>query len=511
MSVRVMFLYRSAVWRLFSWLFLVAGIGACGERECEIVLLHTNDSHGSILAVDSCGGMAERAAFVRSVKEKNSRVLLVDAGDINTGQAISNMFDARPDIEAYNVMEYDAVTFGNHEFDKPLEVLLRQMQWANFPFISSNVYWQEKPLGKTYDIKEIDGVRVGIFGLTTKETREVSIYAGQLEFKEEIETARQMVQTLKVQKADLIIGLVHLGFTQSHPGFVTSDVLASQVEGIDILVDGHSHSYITKPKRVGHTWIVTANQSGRYVGMGKMKIHGGRLTDFEWRPVPIKGYCPDSVLTHKLNHYLIVADKDLKTVVGKAGQDFGLFQNGENTGRYGEAALGNLVADALKWKAGELNLQSDFALTNSGGIRQNLAAGEITKENVLAVLPFDNVLEVVDMTGKDLRRLFGFLAAVPLGNGAFAQISREVRVVYDCKAREVKELTIGGQPVVDTLVYRMATCDYIAAGKDGYDVALSDCLRRENTSLLLSDIVIGYIRMKGTVIPYTDGRITLLK
>ena len=154
MSVRVMFLYRSAVWRLFSWLFLVAGIGACGERECEIVLLHTNDSHGSILAVDSCGGMAERAAFVRSVKEKNSRVLLVDAGDINTGQAISNMFDARPDIEAYNVMEYDAVTFGNHELDKPLEVLLRQMQWANFPFISSNVYWQEKPLGKTYDIKE---------------------------------------------------------------------------------------------------------------------------------------------------------------------------------------------------------------------------------------------------------------------------------------------------------------------------------------------------------------------
>ena len=108
------------------------------NREYQIILLNTNDSHGSILPVDSVGGMAERATFIRMVREKNPYVLLVDAGDINTGQAISNRADAKPDILAYNYMGYDAVTVGNHEFDKPLNVLLKQMQWAEFPFVTSN-------------------------------------------------------------------------------------------------------------------------------------------------------------------------------------------------------------------------------------------------------------------------------------------------------------------------------------------------------------------------------------
>ena len=127
------------------------------NREYQIILLNTNDSHGSILPVDSVGGMAERATFIRMVREKNPYVLLVDAGDINTGQAISNRADAKPDILAYNYMGYDAVTVGNHEFDKPLNVLLKQMQWAEFPFVTSNIQRNGTPLGVEYLIKEIGG------------------------------------------------------------------------------------------------------------------------------------------------------------------------------------------------------------------------------------------------------------------------------------------------------------------------------------------------------------------
>ena len=251
------------------------------NREYQIILLNTNDSHGSILPVDSVGGMAERATFIRMVREKNPYVLLVDAGDINTGQAISNRADAKPDILAYNYMGYDAVTVGNHEFDKPLNVLLKQMQWAEFPFVTSNIQRNGTPLGVEYLIKEIGGVKIGIFGLTTKNTENVSIHAGEVTFENEVMAARKVVKLLKKQQVNLIIGLVHLGFTESAPGFITSYRLAQEVDGIDILVDGHSHSFIERPEHIHKTTIVTANQSGRYVGEGIIRMKKYLLFDLD--------------------------------------------------------------------------------------------------------------------------------------------------------------------------------------------------------------------------------------
>lgn len=504
-------LRQSRLW-LMTVVLAVSLCGACrGGQEREFVLLHTNDSHGSILPVDSLGGMAERATFFRLAREENPDVLLVDAGDINTGQAVSNMFDARPDIEAYNYMGYDAVTAGNHEFDKPVAILLQQMQWADFPFITSNIEYEGKCLGEEYLIKEVNGIKVGLFGLTTKNTANVSVNAGSVHFKDETETARKMVGLLRGQKVDVVIGLVHLGFNESTSGFTTSVKLANAVEGIDILVDGHSHSYIERPERVNNTWIVTANQSGRYVGEGKLKVKDGHLIDFVWKPVLIKGFQSDTVLARCLHPYIEAARKDLETVIGEAEASFDLFENGENIARYRETALGDLVADALKWKADALKLRADFGLTNSGGIREALPAGKISKGEVLAILPFANELEVVALKGKEVRRLFDFLAAVTPGNGAFAQVSKEVQVEFDRDSKTVKMLSIGGQPVDEERLYYMATCDYVAAGKDGYDAGLANVDHREKTSLLLSDVLMEYIRMNKKITPRVDGRIRIVR
>lgn len=475
------------------------------NREWQIVLLNTNDSHGSILPVDSVGGMAERATFIRMVREKYPHVLLVDAGDINTGQAISNMADAKPDILAYNYMGYDAVTVGNHEFDKPLDILLQQMQWAEFPFVTSNIRREKTALGMEYLIREIGGVKIGIFGLTTKSTENISIHAGEVTFENEVAAARRIVRVLKKQQVDLVIGLVHLGFIGSASDFITSHRLAQEVDGIDILVDGHSHSFIGQPEYIRNTAIVTANQNGRYVGKGIIKVRKGHLAEFTWKPVLIKGFQPDSVLSLRLQPYAEAAKKDLQTVVGEATGEFPLFKEEENLARYGEIALGNLVADALKWKAEKLKLKVDFALTNSGGIREGLPAGEITKGDILSALPFNNVLEVIALSGREVRRLFDYIASVPLGNGAFAQVSGEVRVVYD--SGRVKALTIAGRPIEDKRTYYMATCDYIAAGKDGYGSVLENMTNRVNTSRSLSDVLIEYIQTKGRITPRVDGRI----
>lgn len=493
---------------------LAFGLAACGNagQVHEMILLNTNDSHGSILPTDSIGGMAERATFIRQVREQNPYVLLVDAGDINAGQPVSNMADARPDLFAYNYMKYDAVTAGNHEFDKPVNVLLEQMKEAKFPFVISNVEIDGKPLGQEYLVKKVDGIKVGLFGLTTKYTANLSVGAKGLVFKDEVETAQKMVKLLKEKKVDVIIGLVHLGFTETTPDFITSRKLAAQVDGVDILVDGHSHSYIDKPERVNNTWIVTANQSGRYVGEGKLVVKDGQLIDFTWKPVLIKGFAPDSLLSLELQPFIDSATQDLKTVIGTATSEFLLFKNGRNTARFGETALGDLVADALKWKASEeLKLPADFGLTNSGGIREGLPEGDITKGNILTTLPFSNVLEVVAMKGINVRHLFDFLATVTPGNGSFAQVSEEVKVVYDRDAGKVVSLTIKGKPIVDTMTYYMATCDYVAAGKDGYDAGLEGITNRENTSRLVSDVVIDYIKMKGSITPKTDGRIEIVK
>lgn len=482
-------------------------LAGCVEKEHELILLHTNDSHGSILPVDSLGGMAERATFIRQVRDKYPGVLLVDAGDFNTGQAVSNMFDAFPDVEAYNYMEYDAVTLGNHEFDQPVTLLLQQMQRATFPFVVSNVEYSGKTFGTRYLVKEVNGVKVGLFGLTTKNTENISIYVREVVFHEEIKAAREMVEILKKQKAEVIIGLVHLGFVGNTPEFVTSLELAAQVPGIDILVDGHTHTYIEQPVKINDTWIVIANQSGRFVGEGHLKVARGRLTDFSWKPVKIKGFQPDSILLRRLEPYVAAADKDLQTVIGRADGRFALFEQGENRARYGETALGNLVADALKWKAGLLLLNVDFALINSGGIRTDLPAGDITKGAVLSVLPFNNELEIVAMKGREVRRLFDFVAAVFPGDGAFAVVSREVQVEYDREAKKVLSLFINGQPVEEERIYYVATCDYVAAGKDGYAVVFDSTTSREKTSCLLSAVVMEYIQMQGIISPQTDGRI----
>ncbi|MCL2479606.1 MAG: metallophosphoesterase, partial [Treponema sp.] len=168
-------------------------------KEQELILLHTNDHHGAVLPNGGQGGLAEVAAYVRGVKALNENVLLVDAGDINTGSALSNMFNAEPDIKAYNIMGYDAATFGNHEFDGNMAKLNAQITQANFPFVSSNIKTADGKFlgGNQYLIKKYDGFTVGIFGLTTLRTLTIASPDKSLTFINEIDAAKDVVNILR--------------------------------------------------------------------------------------------------------------------------------------------------------------------------------------------------------------------------------------------------------------------------------------------------------------------------
>jgi 5'-nucleotidase/UDP-sugar diphosphatase len=478
-----------------------------------LVLLHTNDHHGSVLPLGGKGGLAERAAFVESVRADYADVLLLDAGDVNTGPALSNMFDAEPDFIAYNLMGYDAMTFGNHEFDKPITVLREQIELVSFPFVSSNIKDANGFLGgNQYLIKQYDGYTVGIFGVTTSRTRIVASPDETLVFIPEIDAAKDAVAALKKKKVDIIIGLTHIGDVQEAPDHVTSLALAEAVPGIDIIIDAHSHSFFEEPRKVGDTWIVTANEWGKYVGMGVITIAAGEITSFDWNPVAIDetlGLAPDVEVVAVLEPYIAEATESLKEVVGEAS---GAFIIGNRLTRYGETALGDMISDANVWYFDKIyNQKLDFAFHNGGGIRAELPAGPITQERVLTVLPFENYLFIASLKGSDILALFDFIASIPQGAGGFPQFSGEVRYTLDLTggSGKITNLTIGGEPVDPDRIYRFCTNDYMMKGGDGYEV-LTKSENPFNTSLLLSYVVGEYIKAQGTITPATDGRMTVI-
>ncbi len=290
----------------------------------SLVVLNTNDHHGTIMPNAGLGGLAERATFIAGVRTANANVLLLDAGDINTGTALSNMFKGEIDIKGYNMMKYDAVALGNHEFDNDLALLESQIVQAEFPFVSANVKRSNgKYLDQAYIIKNYDGFRVGVFGLTTLRTLKIASPDKSLNFLDEVETAKAMVAQLRdKEKCDIVIALAHLGLVEEEKGQTTSVKLAEGVPGIDLIIDGHSHSALTEAKYVGTTPIVSANEWGKFVGQAAFTIVDGKVSAFTWKPVPINAakvvtYAADPAVAAMIAPYKEKADLTLKEVVAE--------------------------------------------------------------------------------------------------------------------------------------------------------------------------------------------------
>lgn len=482
-------------------------------REYTLTVLHTNDHHGTVLAKDGAAGLAERMTFVRQVRADNQNVLLLDAGDINTGSALSNMFKAEPDIMGYNLIGYDAVAFGNHEFDSDLSVLQHQMDISQFSWVCANIKRGGSYLGKPYIVKDYEGVRVGVIGLTTLRSLVIASPDESLTFIDEIAAASDMVKQLREKElCDIVIVLGHLGSEKEAEDQNTSLKLAENVPGIDLIVDGHSHTKFDEPLYVNGTPIVSANEWGKYVGEGRFTVVDGKVTSFEWQPVAITSevFPPDSEMTALLQPYVDKANESLKQVVMRTGAEF---EFGNRLSRYREIALGDLTCDAQVWYVRSRGVKADFALTNGGNIRAALPAGDVTKENIMTVLPFENYIYVVSLSGQDVIDLFNFIASIPQGAGGFAQVSREVRytITYDENGSgTISDLTINGEAVDPSRTYRIVTNDYLAGGGDGY-TALTRSTDTYNTSMQLSDIVIEYAQtLEQPVMPETDGRITIV-
>ena len=513
---------------LFAFvLFPTLSIGA----EYKLTLLHTNDHHGHFMKFGlDVGGLAAQSTLINVVraevtgaKDAPGYVIVLSAGDINTGVPESDLLYAEPDVQLMNLIGYDAMELGNHEFDKPRKVLTQQQEWAKFPFICANAVKKDtgEPLVKPYLIKEYDGLKVAILGLITDQVPILVLpdHIADLTFKNPIDVAKEMVPGLKAE-ADIVVVLSHLGMHKGGGSEIGDIELAKAVPEIDVIVGGHTHSKLTAPKRVGNTIIVQAGAYSEYAGRldlvvdsdankvtantfqlfsvnGKKPVKLGEKTYYVFAE---QGYMEDADVLKATEPYKTKAGDLLAQSIGETLVEL---VGTRKEVRSLETNLGNLIADAMCAKTG-----AEIAFINGGGIRASIPAGKITYRDVLTVQPFGNTLVTLNMTGEQIMQILNYAATVRPGSGAFLHVSG-LKWTLNRKTNAAENVRVGQTRLDLKKLYKVVTNNFMAAGGDGY-ASFKD-LPQYNTNFVDADAFQEYISKAGKVEPKVEGRLTIVE
>lgn len=491
----------------------------------HIVILHTNDVHGAI------DNYASVAALKDAYEAAGAQVLLMDAGDFSQGSTSVNVSEGATAVELMNMAGYDVATTGNHEFDYGYANLKTLMEQAEFPILAANAFTAEGELAmdEANHTFQLGDVTVGVFGLATPETA-TKAHPAKLEgvtFLAEEELfacAQEQVDELTAAGCDYIIALGHLGIDAESTGNRSIDLLEN-VTGIDVFIDGHSHSTQSDIAEetngtgmVGDTVLTSTGTKLESVGVVDIAADGtidaSTISMEELNAT--EGFTPDQDIATRVSEINAQIEEDMGQVIGTSEVDLDGVR--ENV-RASETNLGDLITDAMLWQAGQDNEEVDAAITNGGGIRASIAAGDITKKSVNDVLPFGNTLYVVELTGAELlEALEASTYCTPEPVGAFPQVAGieftiNTGAAYDAgenypgstyagpnSINRVTILTVGGQAFDADSTYTIVTNNFMAAGGDTY-YAFSAAESGYDTGIPLDQVVMDYIteELDGTV------------
>jgi len=502
---------------IFVLILTILALTPAYGREVNLRILYVNDFHGfaepykSPGAQESLGGVASLAGAVAGLR-KEKPTLLLAAGDMIQGNSWANLPRGKSAVDLMNLMRFDAMVVGNHEFDYGQEVLRKRIAAARFPVLGANVEGFKDGL-KAYVIKEIQGLKVAVIGVVTPDTP-VSTHPKNvvgLKFLPPQAVLEKYLPEMKKQ-ADLVIVLSHIGYQADRD-------LAAKVPGIGVIVGGHSHTKLLEPAVVNDTIIVQAWEHAKALGVLDLTVADGKVKGFSGRLEMIKPGQgrEDKAVGRLVKRYANRVNAVLREKIGEAALDL----EGEHV-RARETNLGNLITDILRQAAG-----AQVAIINGGGIRAGIPKGAITVKDVYTVLPFDNYLVAIKLTGKQLREALEHgVSGDENRAGRFPQVSG-LSFTYNPRAlagSRVKEVLIGGQPLDLQKEYVVATNDFMAAGGDGYQ-SFGEALRssRDFSSLggaltgeklayndagrWLRDVVIDRIIKEKKVAPQVEGRI----
>ncbi len=478
-----------------------AGVYAA-DAPVHIVIAHTNDMHGRIEEGKYDGmGLAKVSALVDELRAQNDNVLFFDAGDALHGQPIATIFEGESMVDIMNLAGYDLMVPGNHDFNYGKERLIELKGMADFDMVSANIYTEaDETFIEPYKIFEIEGVKIGVFGLSTPETKFKSHPNNTigLEFRDPSEIAQMMVDELD-DEADIIVALVHLGLDDTYG--LTSEKVAMDVDGIDLIIDGHSHDKLPEGMMVNDTLIVQAGEYDKNLGVVEIDFMDGEaeITSslLEKESVTIEG---DVEILALVDEIKVEYQELVSPVVGTTA----VVLDGErNQVRTGETNLGNLIVDAMLDAT-----DADFAMTNGGGIRASIDIGDITIEEIITVLPFGNTVIVKPLTGMEVKEALEVGATdYPEQKGAFTHVANVKYQIDVAKAAgsRIMNIMVNGVPLDMNATYEVATNDFIAAGGDGYTMFEG----KKEIMLLggMDEILMDYIEVNGTEGAMVEGRI----
>jgi 5'-nucleotidase / UDP-sugar diphosphatase len=480
------------------------GTESSSEKITKIVLLHTNDSHSRVFEGKYAGmGFAKLSTLVKQHEAENVNTLLLDAGDTFHGQTFATLSKGESIAKVLNAVGYDGLAAGNHDFNFGYERLLELSKIVNFPVLSANVVFEEtgEYVLPPFMIKEVDGIKLGFFGLSTPETHYKTHPKNVegLKFTDPVAASKKMVAELSALNVDAIIAVSHLGTDASSTD--TSIKVAEGAEGIDLIIDGHSHT--TENVGVSGTLIVSAGEYLKNLGVVELEFKGKELVSKKGSLITKADAAdiePDAEVEAVINEIKEAQQEILSEVVGNTS----VVLDGErDTVRKSESNLGNLITDAMVEVTG-----ADFALTNGGGIRASIEAGEITKEEIITVLPFGNYIQTKEISGKDIKAaLENGASGYPANHGAFSHVSGLTYAIDGEQpvGERVHSIKINGKSIDMDATYTMATNDFLAAGGDNYKMFKE--LKHTGDYPALDEAVISYIKARGTITPETEGRV----
>ena len=474
----------------------------------ELSVYHTNDIHGWIMPHKGMGkrgpwgGAAALAAVYN--KDKGPKLLL-DAGDFFQGTPEGTSTEGRALADIFNAVGYDAVVVGNHEYDLGEPALKRLVPRFKMPVLGANVYQKKtgRRVGylKPWIIKEFAGVKVGILGLITSSMRNLSFpkHVKGLEFRREVSEARKAVKELRRAGATVIIAVTHMGLERPYGRIRTGDqTLAAEVEGIDLIVGGHTHTLLKKPilDATHDTLIVQAGSGLRYVGRAVLEIDRDtrKVVGKKARIIPllIERTGEDPVVKRIVTRYGREMDKIYGRVLGRAPR--ALLRN-----REGESALGDWMTDCLRTHAG-----ADIAIHNGGGIRADMPAGPVTLRTLFEIMPFENRLVNLVMSGALVREALDHGVAarnIIQVSGLEARYRRNGR-----RGKRILSLKVGGEPLGLKRDYTVVTIDFLVKGGDGYS-PFHRAAKMEYTDSLVRDVLARCVEKRPLIRPPPAGRL----
>ena len=475
------------------------------QARAALTFLQLNDVY-STTPIDGAGGLARVATIKRRLSANGHPVIMALAGDFLSPSVASGVFKGEQMVAALNAAGVDFATFGNHEFDFGMDVLVRRMSEAKFQWVVSNVLDGRtgKAIGNSvpYVVRDVGDLRIGFIGLCLTSAQIAPEVRGSFRFVDPMQAAALYIPLLKRRGANVIVAITHLTFAEDRE-------LVARFPQIDLVIGGHEHYPITSVEQ--HALISKAGSDAKFVARIDVNRAPGPASVVErfYELIPVTSALPDEPDTAKvIADYESRLGRELDTVVGNTATpldttDARLVQ---------ETALGNLIADALRADVG-----ADVGLSNAGGARGSrmYPAGPLTRRTLTSINPFGNVVCKIAVSGRVLlEALNNGVSKLPAGAGQFPQLSG-VTMSVDVRGppgNRVSDVRVNGEPLDLNRTYTVALPDYVQKGGDNYSMFVGQkVLVDAQSGDLVAAALEKYIAARGDVAPAIEGRIKIAR